>query len=97
MHFPWKVIHFNLNQYSIFELMPSRDAMFEQTVVYLCKLQILLVIAPKKKGAQKNTFASKQYRVWTQIIHILFCCFILVFRGVIDFDIEEGREKYFYI
>lgn len=44
--------------------MPSRDAMFEQTVVNLCKLQILLVIAPKKKkGAQKNTFASKQYRV----------------------------------
>lgn len=41
--------------------MPSRDAMFEQTVVYLCKLQILLVIAPKK-SAQEKTFASKQHR-----------------------------------
>lgn len=41
--------------------MPSRDAVFEQTVVYLCKLQILLVIAPKK-SAQEKTFASKQHR-----------------------------------
>lgn len=33
--------------------MPSRDAVFEQTVVYLCKLQILFVISQKKYSGKK--------------------------------------------
>lgn len=97
MHFPWKVIHFNLNQYSIFELMPSRDAMFEQTVVYLCKLQILLVVAPKKI-AQEKTFASKQHRAWRQIIQILLCFVLTCYSEVLWALIYRREEKsYLYI
>lgn len=77
--------------------MPCRDDMFEQTVVYLCKLQILLVVA-SKKIAQEKTFASKQYRARTQIIQILFC-FVLIWYSEVSWALlyrKEGKS-YLYI
>lgn len=77
--------------------MPCRDAVFEQTVVYLCKLQILLVVA-SKKITQEKTFTSKQYRAQTQIIQILFC-FVLIWYSEVSWALLYRREgkSYLYI